>query len=262
MGTENSMSSENARDYFELLANLGLTKHIGSMEATRELIELCRISNGHNVLDVGCGVGATPVYLAKAAGCQVVGFDLLEKMIEQSRERAKAKGVEDSVEFTVADARKIPFEDNLFDAVIMESVNIFFEDKREAMSEYVRVTRPGGYVGITEMTWLTPPSPDTEEFFKRVVYAKTLDATGWIDLMEEAELREVVGRAHQIDIPLEGKGRFERYGTWGIMKAVLKASVVFFKDRKSLAYLKGGMGALSKDLLEVIGYGVYVGRKV
>jgi SAM-dependent methyltransferase len=183
-------------------------------------------------------------------------------MIEQSRERAKAKGVEDRIEFTVADAQKIPFEDNLFDAVITESVNIFFEDKREAMSEYVRVTRPGGYVGITEMTWLTPPSADTEEYFKRVVYAKTLDATGWTDLMEEADLKEVVGRPHQIDIPLEGKGRFERYGTWGIMKAMLKVPILFFKDRKSLAYLKGGMGVLSKDLLEVIGYGVYVGRKV
>ena len=43
--------------------------------------------------------------------------------------------------------------------MIMESVNIFFGDKQEALSEYVRVTRPGGYVGMTETTWLGPPSP-------------------------------------------------------------------------------------------------------
>lgn len=54
------MSSEEARNYFEFIANLGLTKHYGSMEATRELVELCRIGNGQYVLDVGCGA-AIPV---------------------------------------------------------------------------------------------------------------------------------------------------------------------------------------------------------
>ena len=93
------MSSERARVYFEFIADLGMTKHYGSMAATRELIELCRIGSGQYVLDVGCGVGATPCYLAKAIGCRVVGVDLVAKMIEQSRERAKAEGVEDQVEF-------------------------------------------------------------------------------------------------------------------------------------------------------------------
>ena len=61
------MPSEIARDYFEFIAKLGMTKHYGSMEATRELAELCHIGSGQLVLDVGCGVGATPVHLAKAA---------------------------------------------------------------------------------------------------------------------------------------------------------------------------------------------------
>jgi len=261
MGTEDSMSSENARDYFEFIANLGMTKHYGSMEATRELVELCRIGNGQYVLDVGCGVGATPCYLAKAVDCRVMGVDLVDKMIEQSRERAKVEGVEDRVEFRVADARKLPFEDNLFDAVIMESVNIFFDDKSQAMREYIRVAKPGGYVGMTEMTWLKPPSPKLEDTFKNMVYAQALDASGWKDLMEEAGLMDVVGSAHRIDIPLESKGRFERYGRWGIMKVMLKMLVMVFSDRRSRQFMKDGAGAASKDLLDVMGYGVYAGRK-
>lgn len=141
-----SVSSDEARSYFEFLANLGLTKHHGSMQATRELVELCHVRSGADVLDVGCGVGATPCYLAKELGCRVVGVDLLGKMIEQSRERAKLEGVEGLVELIVADARELSFKDDLFDAVIMESLNAFFEDKRRAMTEYVRVTKPGGYV--------------------------------------------------------------------------------------------------------------------
>ena len=255
------MSSENARDYFEFIANLGMTKHYGSMEATRELVELCRIGNGQYVLDVGCGVGATPCYLAKAVDCGVVGVDLVDKMVEQSRERAKAEGVEDRVEFRVADAQKLPFEDNLFDAVITESVNVFFDDKSQAMREYMRVAKPGGYVGMTEMTWLNPPSPELEDTFKRMVYAQALDARGWKDLMEEAGLKEVVGSAYQIDMRLETKGRIERYGWWEIVKVMPRMLVMVFGDRRSRRFMKDGVGAVSKDLLDVVGYGVYAGRK-
>lgn len=121
------MSSEIARDYFDFIASIGITKHPGSMEATRQLVSLCRIGSGKYVLDVGCGVGVTPSYLAKTVGCRVVGVDLLDRMVEQSRGRAKTEGVEDRVEFRVADARELPFDDNLFDAVISESVNVFLE---------------------------------------------------------------------------------------------------------------------------------------
>lgn len=255
------MSSENARDYFEFVADLGMTKHYGSMEATRELIKLCHIEDGTYVLDVGCGVGATPTYLAKEVDCRVMGVDLVAKMIEQSRKRAKIEGVEDRVEFRVADARELPFEDNLFDAVIMESLNVFFDDKSQAMREYIRVAKLGGYVGMTEMTWLKPPSPELEETFRSLAYVQALNSGGWKDLMEEVGLMDVVGSAHRIDIPLESKGRFERYGRWGILKVMLKMLVMVFSDRKSRRFIKGGVGAVSKDMLDVVGYGVYAGRK-
>ena len=111
------------------------------------------------MLDVGCGVGATPCYLAKEVDYRVLGVNLADKMIDQSRERAKTASVEDRVEFRVADAHELPFEDNLFNAVIMESANIFFDDKTKLICDYSHVTKPGGHVGMTEMTWLKPPSP-------------------------------------------------------------------------------------------------------
>jgi ubiquinone/menaquinone biosynthesis C-methylase UbiE len=255
------MSSEAARYYFDLVAEAGLTKHYGSMEATRELIALCHIGEGQYVLDVGCGVGATPVYLAKTVGCRVVGVDLLEKMVQQSHERARAECVEDRIELRVADARQLPFDDDLFDAVISESVNVFFEDKLEAMREYVRVTKPGGYVGTTEMTWLKPPSAELERLFREAVYAQAHEAHGWTQLLKEAGLKDVVGRAHQIDAALETQGRIERYGRMGMAKAVLRILVTFFKDRRSRGFLKDMVGGVSRDLLQVVGYGVYAGRK-
>lgn len=105
-------TSEPKSYYFELQASWGLTKHMGGLNATRELIELCHIDKDSYVLDVGCGVGITTCYMTKEYGCKVVGIDLSEMMVKRSKERAKRKGVEDKVEFRVADAQNLPFKDN------------------------------------------------------------------------------------------------------------------------------------------------------
>ena len=255
------MSSERARDYFEFLGDFGLTKHYGSLAATRELVDLCHIGGEHYVLDVGCGPGATPIYLAKTVGCRVMGVDLVDKMIDRAREWAVAEGLEDLAEFRVADALALPFADNAFDAVISESVNVFFDDKGPAMREYIRVTKPGGYVGMTEMTWLKPPTPEMEDAFRDMVYAQALDAAGWKDAMETAGLTDVVGGAHRMNISRESKGRLERYGRWRIVKAIPRILGIILRDRRARRFFKDGTGAVSKDLLDVVGYGVYAGRK-
>jgi len=73
--------TETENSYFELQAYWGMTKHMGGLKATRQLVELCHISEDKYVLVVGCGVGVTPCYLVKRYGCRVVGVDLSDKMI-------------------------------------------------------------------------------------------------------------------------------------------------------------------------------------
>ncbi len=263
METGGKLPTENTPQerYFEFLADMGLTKHFGSMEATKDLVELCYIGKGKYVLDVGCGVGATPCYLAKTYNCRVVGVDFMKKMVEQSRERAKAESVEDRVEFRVADARDLPFEDDLFDAIIIESVNVFFKDKQKAINEYVRVAKPGGYVGITEMTWLESPLPQVAEYYLRTVYADTLEAAGWKKLLQDAGLKDVVANTHKVDVATDSRSRFKRYGYRGIVKALFRSLSVFFQDPTYREFMNEVRSSVPKDLLGAMGYGVYAGRK-
>jgi SAM-dependent methyltransferase len=255
------MAALEDRGYFEFLAQLGVTKHYGSLEATREVIALCGIDSGQTVLDVGCGGGATPSYLAKTVGCAVVGADLMAGMVWHARERAEADRVTDRVVFAVADARHLPFKDDHFDAVIMESLNIFFGEKQKAMREYIRVTKPGGHVGMTEMTWLRPPSAKLEEAFRLSARAEALDESGWIALLEEAGLERIVGGGRRIDVSKESRGRFERYGVWRIIKVIPRMLALSLRDRSSRQLLRDAMAGVSRDLLDVVGYGVYAGRK-
>jgi arsenite methyltransferase len=71
---------KNQPGFFDFAAEAGLTKHIGGMEATESLIELCHIAKGSFVLDVGSGVGVTPCFIAKKYGYRVVGVDILQRM--------------------------------------------------------------------------------------------------------------------------------------------------------------------------------------
>ncbi|MBA7483675.1 hypothetical protein ES707_19192 [subsurface metagenome] len=96
MGNKKQISPEEILEmetsYFELQVYVGTTKHMGGLKATKELIELCHIDKNTYVLDVGCGAGATPCYLAKRHGCRVVGVDISEGMIDRSNERTRREG--------------------------------------------------------------------------------------------------------------------------------------------------------------------------
>lgn len=209
---------ENQETFFDFAAEVGLTKHIGGLQATEALIALCHIGESKYILDVGCGAGVTPCFIARNCSCRVVGVDILEGMIEKSKERARREGVLDRVEFTAADAQDLPFNNDVFDAVITESVTAFPEDKQKAVTEYARVTKPGGYVGLNESTWLkSPPPPELVAWASQDLGAnvQSLTSSEWTGLLEGAGLSEIVTQTSEINVQDETRGIFRRYGFGG-----------------------------------------------
>ena len=248
---------------FEFQADVSLTKHVGSLGATEELVTLCHIDRDAYVLDVGCGVGQTPCYLAKTYGCRVVGVDILDMMIRRSKERAKREGVEDRVEFRVAEAENLPFEDETFDAVICESVTAFPKDKQRAVDEYVRVVKPGGYVGMNESTWLMEdPPPEVVAWVSQDLssYAELLTGEGWAELLKNARLHDVVASVRPIDFGSEAKMVIQRYGMRHMFRVWGRTLSVMLRRPDYRALLKEAAGA-PPGLFEYFGYGLYVGRK-
>jgi arsenite methyltransferase len=258
---------ENGQHFFDFAAEVGLTKHLGGHAATEELAELCHIDSGKYVLDVGCGAGTTPCFLAKTLGCRVVGVDISEGMIEKSGERARREGVADRVEFRVADAQDLPFDDDLFDAVITESVTAFPDDKQQAVNEYVRVTRPGGYVGLNESTWRkVPPPPEVVAWAGQDLGAnvKPLTAEEWVGLLEGAGLREIVVRAYPVDTQKEVRGLLQRYGCRGMLGVYGRMLLLYARNPAYREFVKGvrAQGVVPEKLEQYFGYGLYIARKV
>jgi arsenite methyltransferase len=251
--------------FFDFAAQVGLTKHIGGVEATEELAELCHIGQGSYILDVGCGVGVTPCYIARKYGCRVVGVDINAGMVERSRERARSEKVADRAEFRVADAQDLPFEDALFDAVITESVTSFPDDKQKAVSEYARVTKPGGYVGLNESTWRKAPPPEVAAWADQDVVGnvKPLPSRDWIALLERAGLRDIIARTYEVNTKDETKGIVRRYGWAGTLQVWWRMLLLYARSPAYRSFVQGTRerGVLPENLEEYYGYGLFVGQK-
>jgi ubiquinone/menaquinone biosynthesis C-methylase UbiE len=249
--------------YFGLQAYWGATKHMGGLKATKELIELCHIKKDTYVLDVGCGVGATSCYLAKNYGCKVVGVDISEMMIYRANERKKREHVEDRVEFRVTDVQNLPFENDIFDIVISESVITFVKDKQRAINECVRVTKPGGYVGLNEETWMKTPPQEIVEYYYRTwdIKAETLTSDDWKELLRKPGLKDIVVRTYKFKSSLSEYIDELRFYIKDYPGMLYRALSLYIKSPAFRKYTKGRYTSLPKNFFEYLGYGIYVGRK-
>jgi demethylmenaquinone methyltransferase/2-methoxy-6-polyprenyl-1,4-benzoquinol methylase len=103
------------------------------------------VSPGDRVLDACCGTGDLAI-AAERAGGRVTGVDFSQRMLE----RARAKS--DAVEWIEGDALALPFADASFDAATVGFGARNLDDLEAGLRELRRVLRPGGRVGVLEIT--------------------------------------------------------------------------------------------------------------
>ena len=246
--------------FLDMQANVGITKHIGGIEATNELLSLCQIGDAREVLNVGCGIGVGSAHIAKRYPCHVVGVDISEKMIEWSQRRAREEGIEAKVEFRTADVMDLPFEAGRFDVVFAESVLIFVEDKAQAIRECVRVTRPGGHVGLNEGYWITRPSPELLARVKVAVGPHVPTLEDWQALWDASGLKERVVKTHQVDARTEVKSRIQWIGWRWLVRAWGRALRLYVANPAIRQSIKDQFDVPS-EVLDLLGYALLVGKK-
>jgi SAM-dependent methyltransferase len=98
-------------------------------------------ARGKHLLEIGVGLGTDFVRFVRA-GAIATGVDLTEHAVELVRKRVKLEGLE--AEVRAADAESLPFDDASFDRVYSWGVLHHTPDTGKAISEAIRVLRPGG----------------------------------------------------------------------------------------------------------------------
>lgn len=250
-------------DFVGQLADILPELHPGGQDATEALLEICGLDATSRILDVGCGSGNTPSLIAKKYGSQVYGIDISEVMIAKAKERAQRQGLTERLEFRVADALDLPFEDDWFDVVILESLLTPLPgDKKQAMKEMVRVVRPGGRLAANEGT-VDPGSPP--EFL--AVLAEHPAIHGYFtpdtlrSLFEESGLEVVEMReAKALDAPKANKGMGLRGLLTFMVRVYPKLLLRLVRDRQIRAARKIDE-EVTKRGQEYMGYALIVGQK-
>jgi SAM-dependent methyltransferase len=115
------------------------------LPVSRALVDACAISAGQEVLDVAAGSGNLTV-LAGEEGARVVASDFSPHQVELGKARTAADGLD--VEWVVADAEELPFEDDRFDCAASVFGAMFAPRPERVASEMFRVVKPGGTVGM------------------------------------------------------------------------------------------------------------------
>ena len=121
----------------------------GYMAVVRALLDTLAIVPGESVLEVGCGSGVIMRELARRTEGRnrLIGRDMNAYLLREARSLARGEGLLDFIDFGEGQAEALPLPDGAVDVAL--SSTVFEEGDADLMlSEIVRVTRPGGRVGV------------------------------------------------------------------------------------------------------------------
>ena len=221
------------------------------------MAELVQINEGNHILEVGCNNARIACYLAKRYGCEVTGIDITKGMIENAKRRARKEGLKDKVKLVIADGRKLPFRDETFDCVIAEAATDW--QIKEMVKERARVTKSGGYVGISDCFWRRePPKELAERLYQAEGHVETLTLDEWREALAEAGLKEI----KVVDLNYNYRS--------DMVKIALHYVLRLHQILPSLSRNPSALGKflLRKNYLHVMwesseyfGWGIYVGKK-
>ncbi|MCL1469064.1 methyltransferase domain-containing protein [Argonema antarcticum] len=126
------------------------------IDLIEELLTWAQVQEVDRIIDVGCGIGGSSLYLAQKYNASAVGITLSPVQASRAAERAQVAGMSTKTEFQVADALNMPFADASFDFVWSLESGEHMPDKQKFLQECYRVLKPGGTFLMA--TWCHRPA--------------------------------------------------------------------------------------------------------
>jgi tocopherol O-methyltransferase len=136
-------------------------RHTAQVRMVDQLAAFGGVARSSRVADLGCGIAATGIHLARTLDCRVDGVTLSAAQVRRGREKVSQAGVAEKVELYLADALHTPLPDRFYDVVwSLESCELM-PDKLAFLRESHRLLKPGGELVVA--TWCSRDSSPTAQ---------------------------------------------------------------------------------------------------
>ena len=163
----------------------------GGVDLYRQIAVLTEMGEDGEVLDVACGKGVSLEYFVKEFGVHGSGVDVDPTMIEQAEARSRDEGIADRLQFQTGRSDALPYRDEIFDATVGEIGLSNHCEPAAAISELVRVTKPGGVVVLVQLVWKAPVDEQRRVVLADHLGARPLMVVEWKRLLRESGISTV-----------------------------------------------------------------------
>jgi len=193
------------------LAKLGkIVLRPGGKEATNRILEACPLHKGSQVLEVATNMGTTAIHIAKTFKAKVIGIDINKDAVQKANDNIIRENVQHLVQIQQGNATQLPFEDASFDVVINEAMLTMLpqEMKEQALSEYMRVLKPGGILATHDLVIKAVNEENALEEIQAlrdviIVKAQPLTKQHWQTLFENIGFQQIdaqTGELHLVSL--------------------------------------------------------------
>lgn len=157
----------------------------------RQIAVLTGMTEGTEVLDVGCGKAVSLEYFVKEFGVHGSGIEPDQQLVDEALERLREAELGDRLQVQQAPADSLPYRDAIFDITVGEIGMTADADPAEAVRELVRVTRPGGTVVLVQLVWLAPVEPRRRALLEDHLGVRPRILVEWKRMLREAGLTDL-----------------------------------------------------------------------
>lgn len=154
-------------------------------ETLKALSFITGLTEKSKIADIGCGTGGQTMTLGKNTPCEIIGIDVWEDFIHTFNRNTRNHHLQDRVKGIVGNMENLPFVEEELDLIWSEGsiYNIGFE---RGINEWRKFLKMGGYIAITENTWLSEERPDEIQEFWQKTYPEIDTISNKVAQMQKA----------------------------------------------------------------------------
>jgi SAM-dependent methyltransferase len=142
------------------------------------------------ILDIGCGPGMQTVEIARCTNGTIIAIDTHQPFLEKLKQRAQAEGLSDKITAINMSMFALDFEARSFDAIWSEGA-IYIMGFEQGLRTCQPLLKPGGYVAVTEISWLRPQPPMEVQTYWAANYPRMRTVEKNLEIIRAAGYREI-----------------------------------------------------------------------